>query len=174
MARGSPCASGTRRFASAASPPHTYTGSARAAWLQQCQAVLFGFLGKCSTWAHKSNWTDRRYMRRLRRAVIIEPRSPKHPRCTNAIAMSGQPPPGYKAGMVRALLLPPALTLPAVSAPGACQPACRPGLCPWPWQSLAWLWPRRSLLTAWLVGCGGGAHLTLAPRTGPRVWAARV
>ena len=30
------------------------------------QTGVVKLLGKCSTWALKSNWTDRRYMRRLR------------------------------------------------------------------------------------------------------------
>ena len=113
-----------------------------------------------------------------RRAVIIEPTSPKHPRCTNAIAMSGQPPPGYKAGMVRALLLPPALTLPAVSAPGACQPACpsrplpmamaAPGLAlaaTLPSHCLVcWLWWRRASYTRTAHRAAGLGSKDLTPR----------
>ena len=113
-----------------------------------------------------------------RRSVIIEPTSPKHPRCTNAIAMSGQPPPGYKAGMVRALLLRPALTLPAVSAPGACQPAC-PSLCPGlamakpslalaatpPSHCLAgWLWRWRASYTRTAHRAAGLGSKGLTPR----------
>ena len=113
-----------------------------------------------------------------RRSVIIELTSPKHPRCTNAIAMSGQPPPGYKAGMVRALLLPPALTLPAVSAPGACQPACpsrplpmamaAPGLAlaaTLPSHCLVcWRWWRRASYTRTAHRAAGLGSKDLTPR----------
>ena len=43
----------------------THTLAQRAAWLQQCHPGPYLFIGKCSTWALKSNWTDRRCMRRL-------------------------------------------------------------------------------------------------------------
>ena len=43
------------------------------------QTGVVKLLGKCSTWALKSNWTDRRYMRRLTESRECGLRSRKGP-----------------------------------------------------------------------------------------------
>ena len=72
----------------------THTLAQRAAWLQQCHPGPYLFIGKCSTWALKSNWTDRRYMRRLAsRGVALTPTAELHLR-----ALGGRRRPGGSGG----------------------------------------------------------------------------